>query len=82
MQRASFYLGKEAFPKFLHEAGKTGKYLYEGRLKTGMASAIFFPLDLISPGQLIAEYSEWIYFALIMVFFMAFEVDPKNWTGC
>lgn len=36
-----------------------------------MASAIFFPLDLISPGQLISEYSEWIYFALIMVFFMA-----------
>ena len=36
-----------------------------------MASATFFPLDLISPGQLISEYSEWIYFALIMVFFMA-----------
>ena len=36
-----------------------------------MASAIFFPLDLISPGQLISEYSEWIYFALIMIFFMA-----------
>lgn len=36
-----------------------------------MASAIFFPLDLISPGQLISEYSEWIYFTLVMVFFMA-----------
>ena len=36
-----------------------------------MASATFFPLDLISPGQLISEYSEWIYFVLIMIFFMA-----------
>jgi len=36
-----------------------------------MASSILFPLELIKPTEILARYSEWIYFALILIFFIS-----------
>lgn len=36
-----------------------------------MASSMFFPLDQLSPSQILSQYSEWIYFSLILVFFIS-----------
>ncbi len=36
-----------------------------------MPSSLFFPLDSIQPSQILSQYSEWIYFALILVFFIS-----------
>ena len=36
-----------------------------------MASSLFFPLDQIKPSQVLSQYSEWIYFTLILVFFIS-----------
>lgn len=36
-----------------------------------MPFTILFPLNEIQPGQLLNDYSEWIYFTLIMIFFIS-----------
>jgi hypothetical protein len=36
-----------------------------------MADAILYPLDRILPSQLLSQFSEWIYFGLILVFFIS-----------
>ena len=36
-----------------------------------MPSSLLFPLDQIKPTQFLSEYSEWIYFILILVFFIS-----------
>jgi len=36
-----------------------------------MAEAILYPFDTILPSQLLSQYSEWIYFGLILVFFIS-----------
>ena len=36
-----------------------------------MAASMFFPLDQIKPSQVLSQYSEWIYFTLILVFFIS-----------
>jgi hypothetical protein len=36
-----------------------------------MAEILFYPLDIIKPSQLLSQYSEWIYFGLILVFFIS-----------
>ena len=36
-----------------------------------MPSTLFFPLDRIQPSQILSQYSEWIYFTLILVFFIS-----------
>jgi len=36
-----------------------------------MAEAILYPLDRILPSQLLSQFSEWIYFSLILVFFIS-----------
>ena len=36
-----------------------------------MASSLLFPLDQIKPSQILSQYSEWIYFTLVLVFFIS-----------
>jgi len=36
-----------------------------------MPSSLLFPLDQLSPSQILSQYSEWIYFTLILVFFIS-----------
>ena len=36
-----------------------------------MGASLFFPLDNIQPSQVLAQYSEWIYFTLMLVFFIS-----------
>ena len=36
-----------------------------------MPSTLFFPLDRIQPSQILSQYSEWIYFTLVLVFFIS-----------
>lgn len=36
-----------------------------------MSPGIFEPFDMISPQQLISQYSDWLYFSLVLVFFIA-----------
>jgi hypothetical protein len=36
-----------------------------------MPSSLLFPLDQIKPTQFLSEYSEWIYFTLVLVFFIS-----------
>ena len=36
-----------------------------------MASSLLLPLDQIKPSQVLAQYSEWIYFTLVLVFFVS-----------
>jgi len=36
-----------------------------------MASSLFLPLEEIRPGEFISQYSDWIYFTLTLVFFLA-----------
>ena len=36
-----------------------------------MGSSLFFPLDNIQPSQILSQYSEWIYFTLVLVFFIS-----------
>ncbi|MBC8183968.1 hypothetical protein H8E88_22975 [candidate division KSB1 bacterium] len=36
-----------------------------------MPSSILFPLDYIQPSDLLNDYAEWIYFALVLVFFIS-----------
>ena len=36
-----------------------------------MVEAILYPLDRILPSQLLSQFSEWIYFSLILVFFIS-----------
>ena len=36
-----------------------------------MPSSLLFPLNQIKPTQLLTEYSEWIYFTLVLVFFIS-----------
>jgi hypothetical protein len=36
-----------------------------------MPSSLLFPLEKINPSQLLSQYSEWIYFTLILVFFIS-----------
>jgi len=36
-----------------------------------MPLSLFFPLDLISLSGFFSQYSEWIYFVLVMVFFVS-----------
>ena len=36
-----------------------------------MPSSLLFPLDKIKPTEILTEYSEWIYFTLILVFFIS-----------
>ena len=32
---------------------------------------MFFPLDSVQPSEIFTQYSEWIYFTLILVFFIS-----------
>jgi len=36
-----------------------------------MPSSLFSPFDAIQPSQILSQYSEWIYFTLILVFFIS-----------
>ena len=36
-----------------------------------MASSLLFPLDQIKPTEFLSQYSEWIYFTLMLVFFIS-----------
>lgn len=36
-----------------------------------LLGSLFFPLDHIQPSQVFSQYSEWIYFTLILVFFIS-----------
>jgi Na+/H+ antiporter NhaA len=36
-----------------------------------MPSSLLFPLDQIKPSQVLAQYPEWIYFTLVLVFFVS-----------
>ena len=36
-----------------------------------MLSSLLFPLDQIKPSQVLSQYSEWIYFTLVLVFFIS-----------
>jgi len=36
-----------------------------------MAPSMFFPLDNIQPSEILNQYSEWIYFTLVLVFFIS-----------
>lgn len=36
-----------------------------------MPSTLFFPLDRIQPSQILSQYSEWIYFIIIFIFFIS-----------
>jgi hypothetical protein len=36
-----------------------------------MPSSLLFPLDSIQPSQILSQYSEWIYFGLVLVFFIS-----------
>jgi hypothetical protein len=36
-----------------------------------MPSSLLFPLDQIKPSQFLSQYSEWIYFTLLLVFFIS-----------
>jgi len=36
-----------------------------------MPSSLLFPLDKIQPSQILSQYSEWIYFTLVLVFFIS-----------
>ena len=36
-----------------------------------MPSSLFLPLDRFQPSEILAQYSEWVYFTLIMVFFVS-----------
>ena len=36
-----------------------------------MALSLFYPLDQLKPSQILSQYSEWIYFTLILVFFIS-----------
>ena len=36
-----------------------------------MPSFLLFPLNQIKPSQVISQYSEWIYFTLVLVFFIS-----------
>jgi len=36
-----------------------------------MPSPMLFPLDVIKPTEILARYSEWIYFAVLLVFFIS-----------
>jgi hypothetical protein len=49
----------------------TVKYLKKAIAYSFMPSSILFPLDILNPSRLLARYSEWIYFGLLMVFFIS-----------
>jgi hypothetical protein len=36
-----------------------------------MATSLLFPLEQIKPSQILSQYSEWIYFTLVLVFFVS-----------
>lgn len=36
-----------------------------------MPSTLFFPLNKIQPSQIISQYSEWIYFIIVLIFFIS-----------
>jgi hypothetical protein len=36
-----------------------------------MSASLLFPLDQIRPSQFLSQYSEWIYFTLLLVFFLS-----------
>jgi hypothetical protein len=36
-----------------------------------MASSMLFPLDQIKPSEILSQYSEWIYFTLVLIFFIS-----------
>ena len=36
-----------------------------------MPSPKLFPLDIIKPGEILSQYSEWIYFAILLIFFVS-----------
>jgi hypothetical protein len=36
-----------------------------------MASSMLFPLDQIKPSEILTQYSEWIYFTLVLIFFIS-----------
>ena len=36
-----------------------------------MPSSLLFPLDQISPSEILSQYSEWIYFTLVLIFFIS-----------
>lgn len=47
------------------------KFLYSIPGKCCMPSSLFFPLDQINLFDFLSQYSEWIYFTLVMVFFIS-----------
>lgn len=40
-------------------------------LRGGMPSSLFSPFDAIQPSEILSQYSEWIYFTLILIFFIS-----------
>lgn len=50
---------------------KTENYLNATIYKCCMATSLLFPLDQIKPTEFLTQYSEWIYFTLMLVFFIS-----------
>jgi len=36
-----------------------------------MPSSLFLPLDRFKPSEILSQYSEWVYFTFILVFFVS-----------
>jgi hypothetical protein len=52
-------------------ASETERYLYTYHHKSRMPSSLLSPFDQIQPSEILSQYSEWIYFTLILVFFIS-----------
>jgi len=50
---------------------KKEKFLNPRHLKRNMAPSLLFPLEQIKPSEILSQYSEWIYFTLVLVFFVS-----------
>lgn len=46
-------------------------YIKPPPLRPSMAISMFLPLERYQPGEILNQYSEWIYFALVLVFFIS-----------
>jgi len=52
-------------------AEKTENYINPLANRGGMPRSLFFPLDRIQPSEILSQYSEWIFFTLILIFFIS-----------
>jgi hypothetical protein len=46
-------------------------YKVEFTININMTEALLYPLDRIQPSEILSQYSEWIYFTLVLVFFIS-----------